>query len=73
MEELQKQLIAIQLIQELIVDVLDSNNVISRIDFEDRLNDRVHKLNKDIEKYNNESTSKSKNKIPIISTIIGEA
>jgi hypothetical protein len=73
MEELQKQLIAIQLIQELIVDVLDSNNVISRIDFEDKLNDRVHKLNKDIEKYNNESTSKSKNKIPIISTIIGEA
>ena len=34
LEELQKQIIAIQIIQELIVDVMDKNHIIERDEFE---------------------------------------
>jgi hypothetical protein len=75
MEELQKQIIAVQLIQELIVDVLDEYDVISRSEFERRLKERVDNLNKSIEEYSKKSEEiKTKNKtIPYISNIIGEA
>ena len=43
MEELQKQIIAVQLIQELIVDVLNDKGIIERSVFEDMLKDRVDK------------------------------
>jgi hypothetical protein len=49
-EELQKQIIAIQIIQELIVDKLNEAGVFSRIDFEKELQNRVKKFNKEIDK-----------------------
>lgn len=49
-EELQKQIIAIQIIQELIVDKLDEVGVFSRSDFETELKQRVEKFNKEIAK-----------------------
>jgi hypothetical protein len=75
MEELQKQIIAVQLIQELIVDVLDEYGVISRTEFERRLKERVDNLNKSIEEYSKKAEEiKTKNKtVPYISNIIGEA
>lgn len=73
MEELQRQLIAVQLIQELIVDVLDENNVISRNDFEKLLKLRVDKFNKDIQKYSNDETERKTTVVPYISNIVGEA
>lgn len=72
MEELQKQIIAVQLIQELIVDVLNDKGIIERNVFEDMLKDRVDKLNKEIEKYSEEN-SKMDTIIPYISNIVGEA
>jgi hypothetical protein len=50
MEELQKQLIAIQIIQELIVDKLDEVGVFSKKNFETELKQRVDKFNKEIAK-----------------------
>lgn len=72
MEELQKQIIAVQLIQELIVDVMDTKGIIARSEFEDMLKVRVDKFNKDIEKYAKEN-SKVEKVIPYISNIVGEA
>ena len=72
MEELQKQIIAVQLIQELIVDELNDKGIIERSVFEDMLKDRVDKLNKEIEKYSEEN-SKMDTIIPYISNIVGEA
>jgi hypothetical protein len=46
MEELNKQLIAIQIIQELIVDIMDEQGIFDRSEFEIRLKERVDKLNK---------------------------
>lgn len=49
MEELNKQLIAIQIIQELIVDIMDEQGIFDRSEFEIRLKERVDKLNKELE------------------------
>jgi hypothetical protein len=49
MEELNKQLIAIQIIQELIVDIMEEEGIFSRSEFEIRLKERVDKLNKELE------------------------
>jgi hypothetical protein len=49
LEELQKQIIAIQIIQELIVDVMDKNDIIERSEFEKLLSERVTKLNKELD------------------------
>jgi hypothetical protein len=48
-EELQKQLIAIQIIQELIVDIMDEKGIINRGEFEERLKERVDNLNKELD------------------------
>lgn len=62
MEEIQKQIIAIQLIQELIVDKCDEAGIFSRDEFETELKVRVDKLNSEIQqlskKMNNETKSK---------------
>jgi hypothetical protein len=55
LEELQKQIIAIQIIQELIVDVMDKNDIIERGEFEKLLSDRVKKLNKELELLHSQS------------------
>jgi hypothetical protein len=76
MEELQKQIIAIQLIQELIVDMCDEYGIFTRTEFENRLNIRVVELNKKIEQLNSNVTKKNKEKnktTNIISSIVGEA
>jgi len=49
LEELQKQIIAMQIIQELIVDVMDKNDIIERSEFEKLLSERVTKLNKELD------------------------
>jgi ABC-type transporter lipoprotein component MlaA len=74
MEELQKQIIAIQLIQELIVDKLDSSGVFSREEFEKELNDKVNEFNKNLKKFNEENIEEQIEK-PIIffNNVIGEA
>lgn len=62
MEELQRELIAVQLIQELIVDILDEKGVISRKEFEDKLSIRVLDFNKKIQKMqSDEITTESVN------------
>jgi len=74
MEEINKQLIAIQLIQELIVDVLNEKGVIGRDEFEKNLKKRVDDLNKEIEKYSQSENEILKKKIiPYINNIVGEA
>ena len=55
LEELQKQIIAIQIIQELIVDVMDKNDIIERGEFEKLLSERVKKLNKELELLHSQS------------------
>ena len=55
LEELQKQIIAMQIIQELIVDVMDKNDIIERGEFEKLLSDRVKKLNKELELLHSQS------------------
>jgi hypothetical protein len=50
MEELNKQLIAIQIIQELIVDIMHEQGIFDRSEFEIRLKERVDSLNKELEK-----------------------
>ena len=54
MEDLQKQIIAVQLIQELIVDKLDAAGVFSREEFEEELKERVDELNKTLQKISQE-------------------
>jgi len=74
MEEINKQLIAIQIIQELIVDVLNEKGVISRDEFEKNLKERVDNLNKAIESYSkSENEILKKKSIPFITNIVGEA
>ena len=74
MEELQKQLIAVQLIQELIVDKLDEAGVFSREEFEAELKERVDELNKTLEKIS-EEINKDEVKTPTMffNNIVGEA
>ena len=50
LEDLQKQIFAIQLIQELIVDKLDEAGVFSRKDFENELTKKINEFNKTLEK-----------------------
>lgn len=70
MEELQKQIIAVQLIQELIVDKLDAAGVFSREEFEEELKGKVDELNKTLKKISEEQT---KTPIMFVNNIIGEA
>ena len=63
LEELQKQIIAIQIIQELIVDVMDKNHIIERDEFEKLLSDRVKKLNKELEILNSQIKEEQKYKM----------
>lgn len=70
MEELQKQIIAVQLIQELIVDKLDAAGVFSREEFEEELKGKVDELNKTLKKISEEQT---KTPIMFVNNIVGEA
>lgn len=74
MEDLQKQIIAVQLIQELIVDKLDAAGVFSRKDFEEELQERVDELNKTLQKISQEMIEEQTKK-PIMfgNNVIGEA
>jgi hypothetical protein len=51
-QEIEKKLIAIELIQELIVDILDEAKVIQREDFETLLSHRVNEYNKEVDDKN---------------------
>jgi hypothetical protein len=73
MEELQKQIIAIQLIQELIVDKCDEAGIFSREDFEIQLQKRVDKFNKDIEKLKKEEEQNQNKPTVFMGGIVGEA
>lgn len=74
MEELQKQLIAVQLIQELIVDKLDEAGVFSREEFEAELKERVDELNKTLEKISKEiNKDEVKKPMMLFNNIVGEA
>ena len=74
MEELQKQLIAVQLIQELIVDKLDAAGVFSREEFEEELKERVDELNKTLEKISKEiNKDETKKPMMLFNNIVGEA
>jgi polyhydroxyalkanoate synthesis regulator phasin len=59
-EELHKQIIAIQIIQELIVDIMDENDIIDRSEFEERLKSRVESLNKQLEILNSQVKEEKK-------------
>jgi hypothetical protein len=48
-QEIEKKIIAIQLIQELIVDILDEAKIIERSDFETLLSERVKEYNSEKE------------------------
>lgn len=48
-KEIEKKLIAIEIIQELIVDVFDEAKVIQRKDFETLLSQRVNEYNQEID------------------------
>lgn len=64
-EEIEKKIIAVQLIQELIVDILDEAKIIERKDFETLLYERV-------KEYNLEKESKEY-PMNIFNTPMGEA
>ena len=68
-QEIEKKLIAIELIQELIVDILDEAKVIQRKDFETLLSRRVDEYNQEID---NENDIK-KYPFNLFNTPIGEA
>jgi hypothetical protein len=70
-DELHKTVVAIQIIQELIVDKLDEAGICDRNVFETELKARVDKLNKQIETLN--KTEKVVNPILYINPIVGEA
>lgn len=70
MKELQKQIIAIQLIQELIVDKCDEAGIFSREEFEIQLQTRVEKFNRDIQKLKEKEVRKS---VIFVNGIVGEA
>jgi hypothetical protein len=74
LEELQKQIIAIQIIQELIVDVLDKNDIIQRSEFEELLGERVAKLNRHLDTLNEKIKEEKKYDINnYFNPIVGEA
>ena len=74
LEELQKQIIAVQIIQELIVDVMDKNDIIERSEFEKLLGERVSKLNKQLDTLNEQIKEETKYDINnYFNPIIGEA
>jgi hypothetical protein len=74
LEDLQKQIFAIQLIQELIVDKLDEAGVFSRKDFENELTKKINEFNKTLEKINKElNDDKTKTPAMFMSNIVGEA
>jgi division protein CdvB (Snf7/Vps24/ESCRT-III family) len=74
LEDLQKQIFAIQLIQELIVDKLDEAGVFSREDFENELKEKVDEFNKTLEKISKElNDDKTKTPSMFMSNIVGEA
>jgi hypothetical protein len=68
-QEIEKKLIAIELIQELIVDVLDEAKIIQRKDFETLLSQRVNEYNKEVD---NENDFKEY-PLNLFNTPIGEA
>lgn len=74
LEELQKQIIAIQIIQELIVDVMDKNDIIERSEFEKLLEQRVKKLNKQLDTLNEQIKQEKQYDINnYFNPIVGEA
>jgi uncharacterized protein YaaN involved in tellurite resistance len=74
LEELQKQIIAIQIIQELIVDVMDKNDIIERSEFEKLLEQRVKKLNKQLDTLNEQIKEEKQYDINnYFNPIVGEA
>ncbi len=74
MEELHKQLIAIQIIQELIVDIMDEQGIFGRNEFEIRLKERVNTLNKELEKISSQAKEEQKYQINNwFNNTIGEA
>ena len=74
LEDLQKQIFAIQLIQELIVDKLDEAGVFSREDFENELKEKVDEFNKTLEKISKElNDDKTKTPAMFMGNIVGEA
>jgi hypothetical protein len=74
MEELHKQLIAIQIIQELIVDIMDEQGIFGRNEFEIRLKERVNALNKELEKISSQVKEEQKYQINNwFNNTIGEA
>ena len=74
MEELHKQLIAIQIIQELIVDIMDEQGIFGRNEFEIRLKERVNTLNKELEKISSHAKEEQKYQINNwFNNTIGEA
>lgn len=74
MEELHKQLIAIQIIQELIVDIMDEQGLFGRNEFEIRLKERVDKLNKELERMSSQVKEEQKYQINNwFNNTIGEA
>jgi polyhydroxyalkanoate synthesis regulator phasin len=73
MEELQKQIIAIQLIQELIVDMCDEFGIFKRTEFENRLNSRVDDLNKQMAQLNTNLNKTETKPILILTSVLGEA
>ncbi len=74
LEELQKQIIAIQIIQELIVDIMDEQGIFGRNEFEIRLKERVNTLNKELEKISSQAKEEQKYQINNwFNNTIGEA
>jgi hypothetical protein len=68
-QEIEKKLIAIELIQELIVDILDEAKVIQREDFETLLSHRVNEYNKGV----NDKDDFDEYPFNLFNTPIGEA
>jgi hypothetical protein len=68
-QEIEKKLIAIELIQELIVDILDEAKVIQREDFETLLSHRVNEYNKEV----NDKDDFDEYPFNLFNTPIGEA
>jgi hypothetical protein len=69
--EIERGIIAIQLIQELLVDMCDEAGIFTRSNFEERLKDKVAELNIQIEEMNKKS--KTINPMIYMSNVVGEA
>jgi hypothetical protein len=70
MNEIQQQIIAIQLIQELIVDMCNDAGVFNRAEFESKLKDRTIEFNDKIKEY---MDNQKKENVIYMPNIIGEA